>query len=225
MARLTLPQQRAIETRERIIDAAGRVFARRGYGQATVQDIADEAGISMGALYHHFKSKEELFRALVEDHVRRDVMEYEPRPAASVREAIEHFVDHQIEHLRESDLHARLNVELWAQAAREDWAREAVANTFGTFRGLISRLIVIAQEAGVARRDIDIEATSALMEALFLGTALQWSIDAEHIDLDALSATWADLIERFIRTDSGGDVDALEDGVTRLLEDLREEQA
>jgi AcrR family transcriptional regulator len=224
MARVTLPQQRAKETRERIIDCAARVFARRGYGQATVQDIADEADISMGALYHHFASKEELFRAIVEDHVRRDVLDYQPQPASSTRDAIERFVAFMIEHLRDEPEYRGLAMELWAQGAREEWARETCAESFRTFRGLLARLLTIAQEAGIARRDLDIESSTTLLEAMFLGMEAQWSVEPELGDLERLATTWADLLERFIRTESEGDVNALDAGVTRMFEELRSEQ-
>ena len=68
--RTTLREQRTQETRRLILDAAYRVFAARGYGQATIDDVLAEAGISKGALYHHFASKEELFKALLEDRIR-----------------------------------------------------------------------------------------------------------------------------------------------------------
>ena len=67
----TLRQRRSNETRGLFLDAAYRLFARQGYGQTSVDGIIAEAGASKGAFYHHFASKEELFRALLEDHVRR----------------------------------------------------------------------------------------------------------------------------------------------------------
>lgn len=51
---------------EQIIDAALRVFARKGFTKATNKDIAREAGITPGLIYYYFESKEALFRALVE---------------------------------------------------------------------------------------------------------------------------------------------------------------
>jgi AcrR family transcriptional regulator len=57
------------EARDDLLDAALRVFARRGYRQAGVDEIAAEAGYSKGALYWHFSSKEELLLALVEERV------------------------------------------------------------------------------------------------------------------------------------------------------------
>jgi AcrR family transcriptional regulator len=69
--RVTLRERRAQETRQLILDAAYRLFARQGYGQTSVDGIIAEAGASKGAFYHHFASKEELFRALLEDRIRR----------------------------------------------------------------------------------------------------------------------------------------------------------
>jgi AcrR family transcriptional regulator len=219
--RLTLPQQRAQETRDRILDAGALVFARRGYGQATVQDIADEAEISMGALYHHFSGKEELFRAIVEDHVRRELIEYEPQPAASAREAIEHFVTFMIEHLRKDPPARGLAMELWAQGSREQWAREVCIASFRVFRDLLGRLLGIAQEAGIARRDIDVESTAILIEAMFAGMEVQWALEPDLGGEDRLARTWADLLERFIRSDDEGDVQALDAGVSQMFEELR----
>lgn len=69
--RVTLRMRRALETRKLILDAAYGLFARQGYGQTSVDGIITEAGASKGAFYHHFASKEELFRALLEDRIRR----------------------------------------------------------------------------------------------------------------------------------------------------------
>ena len=60
------PQERAAVTRSLLLGAAEQVFARVGYEKAQVEEIAEAAGFSKGALYAHFKSKEELFLALYE---------------------------------------------------------------------------------------------------------------------------------------------------------------
>jgi AcrR family transcriptional regulator len=53
--------------RTRILRAARKVFARRGYHNAKIEDIGAEAGLSIGAVYYNFKNKEDLFLALLED--------------------------------------------------------------------------------------------------------------------------------------------------------------
>ncbi|PXX56500.1 TetR family transcriptional regulator [Nocardia tenerifensis] len=55
-----------IDKRQAILDAAFVVFARRGYGQACVQEIADEAGVAKPTVYNHLNDKETLFRHAVE---------------------------------------------------------------------------------------------------------------------------------------------------------------
>src|SRR3954468_13338665 len=51
---------------EEVLDAAARVFARRGYSDASVQDVADELGILKGSLYHYIRAKEDLLFWLLE---------------------------------------------------------------------------------------------------------------------------------------------------------------
>ena len=68
----TPPATRAeqqVQTRERLIDAAARVFARRGYHAATLAEVAREAGYSTGAVYSNFSGKEDLFLALADRQV------------------------------------------------------------------------------------------------------------------------------------------------------------
>jgi AcrR family transcriptional regulator len=59
-------EQKRQANRERILVAARRVFGARGYEGATIEEIADEAGLSNGAIYYNFSSKEELFMALLD---------------------------------------------------------------------------------------------------------------------------------------------------------------
>ena len=57
----------ALEKRQLILDAAVRVFARQGFHTCRVSDIADEAGVAYGLVYHYFKSKEEVLDTLFLD--------------------------------------------------------------------------------------------------------------------------------------------------------------
>src|SRR5437016_12354998 len=67
--------QRAL-TRTRLLEAAKRVFARRGFHAASLEEIAREAGATTGAIYSNFAGKEELFLALFEDHVASQIRKY-----------------------------------------------------------------------------------------------------------------------------------------------------
>jgi AcrR family transcriptional regulator len=66
--RLTREEKKA-RTRAQLIDAAATVFGRRGYTAASLDEVAEEAGLTKGAVYSNFDSKEELFQAVIEDRL------------------------------------------------------------------------------------------------------------------------------------------------------------
>ena len=68
MPRLTRAEQRDL-TRTRLLDAAEKVFVDRGFHAASVDEVAEEAGYSKGAVYSNFENKDELFLAVLERRV------------------------------------------------------------------------------------------------------------------------------------------------------------
>ncbi|WP_268623839.1 TetR/AcrR family transcriptional regulator [Paenibacillus alvei] len=68
MTKITLRQQKALETKNKLIDSALRVFSEKGYDSSTTKDIAREAEVTDGLIYHYFNSKEELLWAILEKH-------------------------------------------------------------------------------------------------------------------------------------------------------------
>jgi len=75
MVKVLTRQERQGQTRELLLAAAARVFARRGYHEASVEEIASEAGFSTGAVYSNFTGKEELFLALADREVEKQIAE------------------------------------------------------------------------------------------------------------------------------------------------------
>ena len=65
LSRKRAPSQRALATRERVLDAAEKVFARSGFDGATIREIAAQAGEPLGSVHHHGGGKEALFRQTV----------------------------------------------------------------------------------------------------------------------------------------------------------------
>jgi AcrR family transcriptional regulator len=72
--RLTRSEKQA-QTRAQLIEAAAGVFARRGFQAATVEEIAEQAGYSHGAVYSNFAGKEELFLAVFEQYMTQRIAE------------------------------------------------------------------------------------------------------------------------------------------------------
>src|SRR5436305_15312765 len=66
------------DRREQIIDAAMQAFSQKGYTRATNKDIAREAGITPGLVYHYFENKEALFKAIIEGRSPLKLLNYLP---------------------------------------------------------------------------------------------------------------------------------------------------
>jgi len=129
-------------TRQQLVAAAAKVFARRGYHRATVDEIASEAGFTIGALYSNFKTKEELFLAIADRQVASRVAEISAIADAATgdREAGEAAAEQLRSFLEADPDWPLLFYEFWslsvrnpelgdALAERRDAIRDALADT------------------------------------------------------------------------------------------------
>jgi AcrR family transcriptional regulator len=67
--------EKKARTRRQLLDAAAEVFARRGFAAASLDEIAEVAGFSKGAVYSNFSSKEDLFLVVLDEHVNRQMLD------------------------------------------------------------------------------------------------------------------------------------------------------
>ena len=108
---LAVATAKAEETRERILDAALKLFRERGFDETTMRDIAAAAGVATGAAYYYFRSKEELVMAF---YVRtaeeaRDLIPAEIAKSRDLRKRIQSIIDLK---LQQFEQHRRLMVAL-----------------------------------------------------------------------------------------------------------------
>ena len=86
------PQPRGVDKRRLILDAAVQVFARRGFHSCRVSDVADEAGVAYGLVYHYFDSKEEILSTLFAERwqlMLDAIAEIDAREELSARQKLE----------------------------------------------------------------------------------------------------------------------------------------
>ena len=168
--------------REQILDAAQRCFARHGFHNTTMQVICREAGISPGALYLYFKSKEELIEGICErekGQLVRDLASLAEEPdliAALGRLGETYCLDEPIDKLR-------MQVEINAEALRNP----AVGRMVGEFDHFIiesfERLLTDAQAQGRITPRADLRTIAQVMcmigDGLFLRRALDPDFDGK----------------------------------------------
>src|SRR2546428_11777103 len=125
MGRLTRKEKQA-HTRECLMHSAARVFARRGLQQASIDEVAEDAGFTKGAFYANFKSKEELFLAMLDERFakRIEAIERVIADEGDTAEKARRAGDEVVRQLSADREWERLFFEFCAYAARDDEFRQ-----------------------------------------------------------------------------------------------------
>jgi AcrR family transcriptional regulator len=147
----------AAEKRRQILDAAVRVFAQQGFNQCRVSDIADEAGVAYGLVYHYFRSKDEVLDTLFLErwNVMLDVIRDLDGRDLAPREklyAIASFIVDSYRH--DPDLMKVIIVEV--TRAANSFGQTHLGQIREAYR-LIGLIVTRAQREGVFKPDIDAE--------------------------------------------------------------------
>jgi AcrR family transcriptional regulator len=179
-----LKQERALRTRAQIVTEAARAFAQRGFNAVTVQDVAEMAGVTAGAVYFHFANKQQLAMAVSEEFYGRW-----PALAAEIDKQALAPVDALIEWLRRTarvfqnetviQAGARLQIE------RID-ARYDLPVPFDVYETLLSQFVARACADGGLGGEVDPAVLSkVLLFAVFGAQHISW-VRSERADLDQL---------------------------------------
>jgi len=158
------------QARERIIEAALRVFAEKGYHETTMEDVADRLGVSEGTIYLYFKSKRELFKAISEpgEHQVAEIIS----SAIESEDPVKRFFDLATKVYEQYESISGLIVELLAEASRDASLRKIFKDDFDTDRETMRRFLVELRKRGKIGADADIDSISMANVALFYGYAI-----------------------------------------------------
>lgn len=169
-------EARKAETHDKLLEAARQAFIQHGYERASVNDVIALAGLSKGAFYHHFDSKEAVFMELMDRRLQAQRDQLTPtikgNPAASLDELLTRSVDTGFNVYQNQDW-APLYMEFWAYATRNSALRERMAEMYRRWREYLSDLVRAAQEVGAVSREINPEKTAGMVIAIFEGMQLQ----------------------------------------------------
>lgn len=193
------------EREARILDAAQTLVLHYGYDKTTVSDIANEAGISKGAIYLHFNSKEELFEALIWREVQRYI--------DAITEALETDDEEwSFIHMYSQALKITAGSELLTALVGSDM------RVFGSFlqrrsnslvnmkRPYTRSLLEGMQQIGALRQDIDVTAVAVILSALNYGIIVrdQFLNEAENLPIERVSMALGDMLQRALLPEDGG---------------------
>jgi AcrR family transcriptional regulator len=193
------------ETREKLFEAAARVFEEQGIGGASIETIAAAAGFTRGAFYSNFKSKDELIIAMLEDHVEQTIRRNLDLLAR--HKSLPDFIDAlktmgrgQQDPLRRSPL---LHMEMVLFVARAEKRRPELAKRLRARRKLIADIIETTSKNGGRTPVLTPAWLGAITLAMDDGFRLHRLIDPDTTPADSFLRAISDL-QRAIGTASTG---------------------
>lgn len=179
------------ERKSQIIEAAMNVFARQGFHDARMDDIAQEAGLSKGALYLYYKSKDAIIAAIL-----NYFFALEMRKIRAILEAgndlsiderllsINHFFAADLKWLSTA---APIMFEFYAVAARQKVVRQSLKGYFKEYRDLVTVFIQRSIDQGEIG-PADAEQIAVMLASLYEGLVLLWMIDPQAVQWEEMGA-------------------------------------
>jgi AcrR family transcriptional regulator len=182
------------ERRQQVIEAAMTCFSRKGYYSSSMDDIASELSFSKALIYYYFKTKRDIFLAILEDWVQETTNAWEMMFSSEndITMQLRRGLEYGIQLVIESKDLARIEFEFYAEIGRDEEVRRAIQNVFANFRAEFKRLL----DAGIANGDFrpfNTEVLSAVLFGTYEGLALQANVAPDMLDWSAVTESLFDM--------------------------------
>jgi AcrR family transcriptional regulator len=162
--------------RKQIIDAARACFLERGFHATKIQDIATRAGLSTGAPYRYFESKDDIVAAMCAESLDRNRQRIGTLDLAATSRAIfEELITVYFAAAHEpgADDAARLTLQVWEESTHSKRAGEVLLEDFGMIQSHVSQIVFRAQKRCEIDIELDPAAVAQTMVSLVLGLIVQ----------------------------------------------------
>ena len=195
----------ALETREKILDAAIEVFDRRGVSRPSLTEIAELAGVTRGAIYGHFQNKADLFSALTDriqlpdESLCQEIADDCPNPLGELRKRWL-FMYREVtynEQWRRIFSIILLRCE-WVSENGEIQQRCSEGHDEGTAR--LTRLIQSAVDNGQLPKDLDVPIAVPVVHAGIIGLLQDWLMNQEAYNLLEVGERQLDAMLEMLQT-------------------------
>lgn len=178
---------RSEDARQRLLDAALRALATKGYQGSSLAGIAAEAGMTTAGLLHHFPSKEQLLVAVLVERDRSDGARYHLRDFQGLA-ALDRLVELVGYNAHVPGVVRAFTVLMGEAVADDHPAHEWFERRYPRRRDNIAAALRGGIESGEIRAEIDCEAIAAQIVAMMDGLQVQWLLDPGQVDLGAVFA-------------------------------------
>ena len=186
-------QQRSEETKTRILESAIKLFSSRGYNKASVDEICREAGISKGAFYHHFESKQALFLALLDGWLKTIDTAIEESKDKTAPETFMLMTQAFPYLFKTAGEGLPMFLEFWLQASRDKKIWEASIAPYRRYHKYFTSLIKKGVKEG-SFVDVDAELTSRMIVSTAMGLLLQSLLDPQGANWEKVARDSTNLL-------------------------------
>ena len=178
-------QPRSEETHTRILQSAYQLFAKSGYEATSVAEICQAAGVSKGAFYHHFPTKQAVFLKLMENWLAQLDLAFDKaiNESQDVPHALDRMAHMATDTLQSTDAPLSIFLEFWRQAYRDPQIWQAAIAPYHRYREFFSSLIQKGVSSG-SLRPVDPNLASRMIVSLAMGLLIQAIFDPQRADWD-----------------------------------------
>lgn len=186
-------QQRSEETKTRILESAIKLFSGHGYNKASVDDICREAGISKGAFYHHFESKQALFLAVLDGWLKTIDTAIEESKDKTAPETFMLMTQAFPYLFKTAGEGLPMFLEFWLQASRDKQIWEASIAPYRRYHKYFTSLIKKGVKEG-SFVDVDPGLTSRMIVSAAMGLLLQSLLDPKGANWEKVARDSTNLL-------------------------------
>lgn len=178
---LSKQQQKSKETKERIFRAAKRILQKKGYEELSIKNICEEAGVSNGSFYHHFKTKDDLLSYYIEDQpsINPDLLDL-PASADETKVAIIHVYLNYVKYCRELGVEFISNYYTPKNQALNPTIRTERPYPIVTVQTYLEKAV----QAGVVSTTLAMEDIMTDIRMIVIGNVFEWCLLDGYADFE-----------------------------------------
>lgn len=178
---LSKQQQKSKETKERIFRAAKRILRKKGYEELSIKNICEEAGVSNGSFYHHFKTKDDLLSYYIEDqpNINPDLLDL-PHNADEAKIAIIHVYLNYVKYCRELGVEFMSGYYDTKNQALNPMIRTERPYPIVTVQNYVERAI----GKGIIKINVRIEEFTTDIRMIVIGNVFEWCLRDGEADFE-----------------------------------------
>jgi AcrR family transcriptional regulator len=176
-------QHRSEETRNHILETAAQLFSKTGYDATGVAQICQAAGVSKGAFYHHFPSKQSVFMVILNSYLNGidsgfKLMRQEDK---NVPQTILQMAGLAGSLFQTADIHLPIFLEFWTQANHDPHIWEAAIAPYRRYQSYFAALIQEGIDEG-SLQPVDAQLAASVLVSLAVGMLMQFLFDPQIPD-------------------------------------------